>query len=61
MDYINEKRKEHRGCGENEVMKKVLKLKPDALSGLSATATPDEVLNFQDRSTLVRRQMLNPC
>ena len=50
MDYINEQRsKEHRGCGKNEVMKKVLELKSDALCGISATATPDEVLNFQDR------------
>ena len=48
MDYINEQRKEHRGCGKNEVSRNVLKLKPDALGGLSATATPDEVLNFQD-------------
>ena len=24
VDYINEQRKEHRGCGKNEVMKKVL-------------------------------------
>ena len=30
-------------------MKKVLKLKPDTLGGLAATATPDEVLIFQDR------------
>ena len=30
-------------------MKKVLELKPDALGGLSATATPDEVLNFLDK------------
>ena len=49
MDYINKQRKEHRGCGKNEVTRKVLKLKPDALGGLSATATPDEVLNIQDR------------
>ena len=46
VDDINEQRKEHRGCGKNEVMKKVLELKPDALGGLSATATPDKVLNF---------------
>ena len=48
MDYINEQRKEHRGCGKNEVMKKVLELKPK-IGRLSVTATPDEVQNFQDR------------
>ena len=60
MDYISDQRKEHRGYEKHEARKKVLELKPDALGGLSATAAPDEALNFQDRSTLVRRWMLNP-
>ena len=30
-DYINEQRKEHRGCGSAEVMNKLLEIKPDAL------------------------------
>ena len=49
VGYISEQREKHRGCGKTEVMKKVLELKPDALGDLSATTTPDEVLNFQDR------------
>ena len=48
VDYVNKQRKEHRGCGKNEVTKKVLELKPDALGGLLVTATQDEVLNFQN-------------
>ena len=40
--YINEQRKEHRGCGRAEVMNKLLEIKPDALGGLPANATPKE-------------------
>ena len=32
-DYINEQRKQHRGCGSKEVMNKLLELKSDALGG----------------------------
>ncbi|CAN0001693.1 unnamed protein product, partial [Pylaiella littoralis] len=46
-DYINEQRKEHRGCGNAEVMNKLLELKPDALGGLPATATPQEAEEFR--------------
>lgn len=35
-DYINEQRKGHGGCGRNEVLNKLLKLKPDALGGLAS-------------------------
>ena len=31
-DYINEQRKEHRGCGGAEVMNKLREIKPDAVS-----------------------------
>ena len=61
MDYINEQRKEHRGCGKNEVMKKVLELKPDALGRPSVTATPDEVQNFQDRFTSWYQRFRKRC
>ena len=43
-DYINDQRKQHRGCGSKEVVNKLLELKPDALSGLPATARPQEAL-----------------
>ena len=47
-DYINEQRKEHRGCGSAEVMNKLLEIKPDALGGLPAIATPKEAEEFRD-------------
>ena len=47
-DYINEQRKQHRGCGSKEIMNKLLKLKPDALGGLPATVRPEEALAFSD-------------
>ncbi|CAB1096246.1 unnamed protein product [Ectocarpus sp. CCAP 1310/34] len=43
-DYINEQRREHRGCGSMEVMNKLLELKPDALGGLTAAASAEETL-----------------
>jgi len=46
-DYINEQRKHHRGCGSAEVMNKLLEVKPDALGGLPATATPKEAEQFR--------------
>ena len=48
-DYINEQRKQHHGCGRREVMKKLLELKPDALGGVSATATRQEAEEFKSR------------
>ena len=48
-DYINEQRKEHRGCGSAEVMNKLLEIKPDALGGLPANATPKEAKEFRAR------------
>ena len=48
-DYINERRKEHRGCGSAEVMNKLLEIKPDALGGLPANATPKEAKGFRAR------------
>ena len=48
-DYINEQRKEHRGCGSTEVMNKLLEIKPDALGGLPANATPKEAEEFRAR------------
>ena len=47
VDYINEQRKQHRGCGHQEVMNKLLELKPDALGGLPANAKPEEALAFK--------------
>ncbi|CAB1097747.1 unnamed protein product [Ectocarpus sp. CCAP 1310/34] len=47
VDYINEQRKQHRGCGNREVMNKVLELKPDALGGMPANAKPEEALAFK--------------
>ena len=44
-DYINK----HRGCGSNEVMNKLLELKPDTLGGLPATARPEEALASSDQ------------
>ena len=49
LEYINEQRKEHRGCGSAEVMNKLLEIKPDALGGLPAIATPKEAEEFRDR------------
>ena len=48
-DYINEQRKQHRGCGSKDVRNKLLELKPDALGGLSATARLEEALAFSDK------------
>ena len=47
MDYVNDQRKQHCGCGSEEVMNKLLELKPDALGGLPAGAKPDEALAFR--------------
>ncbi|CAB1115320.1 unnamed protein product [Ectocarpus sp. CCAP 1310/34] len=47
VDYINEQRKQHRGCGNREVMNKLLELKPDALGGMPANAKPEEALAFK--------------
>ena len=49
VDYINEQRKEHRGCGSAEVMNKLLEIKPDALGGLPANPTPKEGQEFRAR------------
>ena len=46
-DYINEQRKQHLGCGNAEIMNKLLEIKPDALGGLPATATPKEAEEFR--------------
>eukprot|EP00904_Undaria_pinnatifida_P007305 jgi/Undpi1/3704/HiC_scaffold_16.g07074.m1 len=46
-DYINDQRKQHRGCGSAEVMNKLLALKPDALGGLPAHPTPKEAEEFR--------------
>ena len=46
-DFINEQRKAHRGCGNREVVNKLLELKPDAPGGLSAPATPEEANQFR--------------
>ena len=48
-DYGNEQRKQHLGCGNREVMNKLLELKPDALGGLPATATSEEAEQFRAR------------
>ncbi|CAB1102966.1 unnamed protein product [Ectocarpus sp. CCAP 1310/34] len=48
-DYINEQRREHRGCGSMEVMNKLLELKPDALGGLTAAASAEETLAFRTK------------
>ena len=50
-DYINEQRKEHRGCGSAVVTNKLLEIKPDALGGLPANATPKEAEEFRASST----------
>ncbi|CAB1121343.1 unnamed protein product [Ectocarpus sp. CCAP 1310/34] len=47
VDYINERHKQHRGCGNREVMNKLLELKPDALGGVPANAKPEEALAFK--------------
>eukprot|EP00903_Cladosiphon_okamuranus_P014547 g13494.t1 len=47
VDYINEHRKQHRGCGNQEVMRKLLELKPDALGGMPTNAKPEEALAFK--------------
>ena len=48
VDYTNEQRKQHRGCGhQKKVMNKLLELKPDALGGLPANAKPEEALAFK--------------
>ena len=47
VDYVNDQRKQHCGCGREEVMKKLLELKPDARGGLPAGAKPDEALAFR--------------
>ena len=49
-DSINEQRTQHRGCGSEKVMNKLLELKPDALGVLPATARPEEALAFSDKS-----------
>ena len=46
--YIDEQRKQYRGCGSKEVMNKLLELKPDALGGLPATVWR-ETLAFSDK------------
>ena len=48
-DYINERRKQHHGCGSKEIMNKLLELKHDALGGQPATARPEEALAFIDK------------
>ena len=48
-DYINEQRKQHRGCVSKDVINKLLGLKPDALDGLPATARPEEALACSDK------------
>lgn len=48
-DYINERRRNHRDCGSREVMHKLLELKPDVFGGLAATATRDEVTEFNGK------------
>ncbi|CAB1102423.1 unnamed protein product [Ectocarpus sp. CCAP 1310/34] len=47
VEYINEQHKQHRGCGNREVMNKLLELKPDALGGMPANAKPEEALAFK--------------
>eukprot|EP00903_Cladosiphon_okamuranus_P019191 g17651.t1 len=39
--------KQHRGCGNQEVMRKLLELKPDALGGMPTNAKPEEALAFK--------------
>ncbi|CAM9878076.1 unnamed protein product, partial [Pylaiella littoralis] len=46
-DYINDQRKQHCGCGNAEVMNKLLEMKPDALGGLPANATAEEGLAYK--------------
>ena len=46
---MNEQRKEHCGCGSAEVMNKLLEIKPDAVGGLPANATPKEEEQFRAR------------
>ena len=48
-DYINEQRKEHRGCGSAEVMNNLLDITPDALGALHANATTKEAEGFRAR------------
>ena len=48
-DYINERRKQHHGCGRHDVMNKLLELKPDAFGDVSATATPQEAEDFKNK------------
>ena len=46
---MNEQRKEHCGCGSAEVMNQLMEIKPDALGGLLANATPKEAEQFGAR------------
>ena len=52
-DYINEQRKEHRGCGSAEVMNNLLEITPDALGALHANATTKDAEEFRARSCLL--------
>eukprot|EP00903_Cladosiphon_okamuranus_P022567 g20762.t1 len=47
VDSTNEQRKQHRGCGNQEVMNNLLELKTDALGGMPANAKPEEALAFK--------------
>ncbi|CAM9804658.1 unnamed protein product, partial [Pylaiella littoralis] len=46
-DCINDQRKQHCGCGNAEVMNKLLEMKPDALGGLPANSTAEEGLAYK--------------
>ena len=48
-DYMNEQRKQNRGCGNKGVINKLLELKADDLDGLPATATPDDEVQFSKK------------
>ena len=48
-EYINIQRKQHLGVGRHEVLNKLMKLKSDALGGLSKGDNPEEVENFDHR------------
>ena len=65
-DYMNEQRKEHRGYGSAEVMNQLMEIKPDALGGLLANATPKEAEQFRARfdnwyQRFRRRPQLSIC
>ena len=49
MDFINEQRKVHRGCGSRGVMNKLLELNLDILGALSATATPEAADGYRTK------------